>query len=133
MTPNPLPDPLPVLLEEDSLEVALRLMHTAHVHALPVATAEGLATGVLTEDEIDTPYTPDAELKVGEVMSPPPVICHPEDPLSHVEALMRERHAAYAICVDDFGGLLGLLGPDELSLIGNHGRVSRVLRGVTRR
>jgi CBS domain-containing protein len=132
MTQNPSVEPLPCLFEDDLIDVAQRLMRSAKAHALPVCTPDGQATGVLTEAEIeDAPEQPGP--RVREVMSPPPVICHAEDPLAHVEALMRERHAAYALCVDEFGSLLGLLGPDELGQIGNHGHVGRVLRGVTRR
>ncbi len=131
MTPNPSAEPLPCLFEDDLLDVAGRLMRSAHVHALPVCTPSGVATGVLTEAELKLPAS--GKPRVRQVMSAPPVVCHPEDPVAHVEALMRERHAAYALCVDEFGGLLGLLGPDELGQIGNHGHVGRVLRGVTRR
>lgn len=123
--------PVVTVTEDTSLKEAARLMTERDISGLPVLR-EGKLVGVLTEADFVDRTAPRASLldrlfkrvgtgekpeRVGDAMTPDPVVIHPY--ASHVEAarLMRRKRVKRLPVVDADGELVGIVSrSDVLSL-----------------
>ncbi|WP_374615042.1 CBS domain-containing protein [Sphingorhabdus sp.] len=114
-----------------SLEVALRMMISHHISALPVVDGDNLLKGVVTEGDFFRPQALPNDLddllsmpagermralagaKVGEIMSRDPVDIDAEATVRDALALM-ERHAVKRLPVTSDGKVVGLISRADL-------------------
>jgi len=115
MTPNPAQ-----VNPTDSLQRVSQLMGEHDCGCIPVVNADGQRSvlGVVTDRDITLrgvakgrPVT----TPIGEIMTPNPDCCAPDDDVSHVERLMSDRQIRRVVVVDDAGEVVGMIAQADLA------------------
>jgi CBS domain-containing protein len=71
-------------------------------------------------------------IQIREVMTPKPVVCHPEDSLTVCEGLMRKNQVRRMPVVDKENRLLGIVAQADLALHAPAADVSRVVTEISK-
>lgn len=104
---------------DDTLNTAAQIMWDCDCGCVPVVDDAGKAIGMITDRDVCmAAYFHGAPLwsvRVGAVMAPDPVVCHPGDALAAAEHIMRERKVRRLPVVDDDGRLVGLVSLADLA------------------
>jgi len=88
--------------EKASIQQAFNLMIGHDLRHLPVVTAEGVITGILSERDVLIVHSEGKEKSVREVMVHNPYVVHPDAPLKEVVRAM-ERHKYGCVIVTNYG------------------------------
>jgi CBS domain-containing protein len=109
----------PVMVAVDApLEEAARLLHRYAISGLPVVDAAGALVGVISQTDVvavmDTPLgrlirANASGLRVGELMSSPPVTVSLTESLEEAARLMVDRRVHRLVATDDAGRPVGVL------------------------
>jgi CBS domain-containing protein len=104
----------------DSLQRVAQLMEEHDCGCIPVVSGSDLRAviGVVTDRDITIrgvghgrpPSTP-----IGEVMTPAPDCCLPDDDLEQVERLMSDRQVRRVVVVDGAGECVGIIAQADLA------------------
>jgi len=117
---------------EDSLQAAGQSMWDHDVGLLPVVTADGRLTSVITDRDIAMAAClrgkPLHEIKVSEAMSKRRVTVLPSDDLRRTEERMRAEQIHRIPVVDSAGFLTGIITINDLA---HHLRSRKMASGVT--
>jgi CBS domain-containing protein len=107
--------------EADELEKAAQLMREHHIGYLVVVRAEtsdGVPIGVLTDRDIVIKVVAKqanaAALRVGDVMTPNPIVANENDPLKKALRAMRQIGVRRLPVVGARGQLVGILSVDDV-------------------
>jgi len=112
-----------VAAPELSLDAAWRIMQRRRIRHLPVVS-QGVLVGILSDRDILllSSAGPKGEvqvppMKVGEAMTPAPVVCDPEFPVGELARIMTERKIDALPVVSSTGALVGLVTSTDLMLL----------------
>lgn len=116
-----------------SLEEAAQIMSDADVGSVPVVE-DGRVVGVITDRDIvvravAAGLDPE-DAKVGDVMTPEVIHCHPEDDVEDAANLMEEHQIRRIVVTDGDGRLAGMLALADLA--GGTEQADEVLKEVSR-
>jgi CBS domain-containing protein len=104
----------------DSLNFAAQLMWDHDCGVVPVVEANGRLCGIITDRDICmAAYTqgkPLADVRVGEIMSRPVHVCHPQDSLDEVATIMAGAQVRRVPVVDIDGCPLGVVSLSNIAL-----------------
>lgn len=99
---------------------AAELMWDRNCGALPVVENGGRVAGIVTDRDLfialGTQNRLPADLRVGEVMTPDPVLCSPEDDIETALHTMAEWQVRRLPVVDKTGALRGILSLHDIAL-----------------
>jgi len=119
---------------ETPVSEAAALLRTYDYGSVPVCLG-GKVVGILTDRDIAlrvTARTLDPTLvRVGEVMTPDPVSCSPDDALEEAEREMADAQVRRLPVVDATGTLVGFLSLARIARSEPEGRAGHLLRGVS--
>lgn len=133
MTKNPV-----CCVERDLVETAAQLMQTEDIGAVPVV--DGLDTkkliGIVTDRDLalrvisagrEVPNT-----RVGDVMTPLPVTCYPDDDLDMAAAMMADHQVRRIPVVDSDRHLMGIISQADLATrMSDSGKVGEVVGEIS--
>ena len=113
------PDPARVT-PSDSLQRVSQLMAEHDCGCIPVVAAADQRSllGVVTDRDIAIRAVAEGRpvtTPIGEIMTPNPDCCAPDDDLSHVERLMADRQIRRVVVVDDTGEVVGMIAQADLA------------------
>jgi CBS domain-containing protein len=104
---------------QDSVETAAQVMRAKNIGFLPVCDERtDRVVGTLTDRDIAIRVVADhrpASTRVASVMTPDAVVCSPGDDVTTAEELMAENLVSRIMCVDDDGGLVGVISLSDLA------------------
>lgn len=113
----------PIVVSADApLEEAARLVHAFAVSGLPVVDGNGSLVGVISQTDLiaiqDTAIgrlirTHASGLRVGELMSSPPITIPMTGTMHEAAVMMRELHVHRLVAVDDGGRPIGVLSATD--------------------
>ncbi len=97
----------------DTLQGAATLLFSNRIGAMPVLDANGNLVGVLSERDIVAAFSQQAQdmmqLRVGDVMSSPPITCQLDDDMAQAMQVMMHHKFRHLPIVDEEGKLKGML------------------------
>ncbi len=97
----------------DTLQSAAMLLHSNHIGAMPVLDVNGKLVGILSERDIVSALSQRPQqlmqLKVGDVMSSPPVTCNENKDMCDAMRVMLSHKFRHLPIVSDSGELRGML------------------------
>ena len=97
----------------DTLQSAAMLLHSNHIGAMPVLDMDGNLVGILSERDIVSALSQRPQqlmqLKVGDVMSSPPVTCNENQDMCDAMRVMLSHKFRHLPIVSDSGELRGML------------------------
>ena len=103
-----------------SLAAAGALMWQNDCGALPIVDDAGKVIGMITDRDIciavSTRDLPCSQIRAGEVVSRPPVVCAPDDDVRSVLKLMSHEQIRRIPVVDDKGALAGIVSLNDVVL-----------------
>lgn len=114
---------------------AAEMMWNRNCGALPVVE-NGEVAGIVTDRDLfialGTQNRLPADLPVGEIMTPEPALCSPEDDIRTALKTMAERQVRRLPVVDRTGALTGILSLDDIALLAEANGLSNedVLRTI---
>jgi len=136
------PDTVAQVMSRDVLSVstdvrvsdAAQLLESFNIGSVPVSHDRKLV-GILTDRDIALRVTSRAldpmRITVGEVMTPRPLTCRPEDTLGRAEEIMGRAQVRRLPVVDREGSLVGYLALAKIARHDGERRVGRLLREVS--
>jgi CBS domain-containing protein len=122
---------------DTSAEEAARLMREHDCGVIPVVEDEGskMLVGVVTDRDIALRGVgegrgPDAP--VGELMTRGPQSCSPDDDISHVEKIMKEKKVRRVPIIDAAGHLVGIIAQADVALkVSNEQEVGELVEHIS--
>lgn len=112
-----------VAAPELALDAAWKIMQRKRIRHLPVVSA-GALVGILSDRDVLLQSTVGSKgevqvptMKVGEAMTPAPVVCDPEFPVGELARVMTERKIDALPVVSSSGALVGLVTSTDLLLL----------------
>lgn len=125
--------PVQTLTETETVEAAARRMLDANIGFLPVCNALGAVTGVLTDRDIIlrvvapglSPTVP-----ASDVMTRGVVVCRPSNDFFFAQQLMRDRHVARVVCVDDARRPVGVISLSDVVRHEDGFRLAKTVRSA---
>jgi CBS domain-containing protein len=119
---------------ETPVSEAAGLLRTYDFGSVPVCTG-GMVVGILTDRDIavrvTAPTLDPTLVRVGDVMTPDPVTCSPDDALAEAEREMADAQVRRLPVVDPQGYLVGFLSMARIARSEAEGRAGQLLRGVS--
>lgn len=115
---------------------AAAIMRELNIGFLPVCNDRGAAVGALTDRDLAVRVIATRrplETAVADVMTPGPIHCSADDPLSVAENLMARFRKSRIVCVDARSRPIGVVSLSDIARVERFDRVSRVLRDVATR
>lgn len=115
MTPNPAQ-----VNPTDSLERVSQLMAEHDCGCIPVVNADGLRSvvGVVTDRDIAVRGVAKGRpgsTPVGDIMTPDPEVCSPDDDLERIEKVMSDRQLRRVVVVDKASEVVGIIAQADLA------------------
>jgi CBS domain-containing protein len=120
---------------DDTLVGAARVMGDNHCGALPVLDTQGRPAGIITDRDICMAIARKnrfpGDVRVREVMSAYPFVCHPDDGIGAVLVTMAQRQVRRLPVVNDEGKLVGIVSVNDIAA-GSRGKAFRAADEVHR-
>jgi CBS domain-containing protein len=119
-----------------SATAAAMIMRKLNIGFLPICNDRGAAVGALTDRDLVVRVIAarrPLETPIGDVMTPGPIHCSADDPLSVAESLMARFRKSRIVCVDARSRPIGVVSLSDIARVERFDRVSRVLRDVATR
>ncbi len=123
----------------DTVDSAAWLMKEKDVGSLPIVTdhQSRRLTGVVTDRDLCCTMLIDSKdpktTLVGEVMTPDPVACGPEDDLDSCAQIMQEHQIRRVPVVDNHGCCIGVVAQADLALWANPQQVYKTVAQISKR
>jgi CBS domain-containing protein len=104
---------------QDSVETAAQVMRARNIGFLPVCDEKtDRVVGTVTDRDIAIRVVAEhkpASTRVAAIMTPDAVACRPEDDITTAEELMAENLVSRIMCIDEDGGLVGVISLSDLA------------------
>lgn len=133
MTKNP-----ECCLASDMVYAVAQRMQSADIGALPVVENHETRklNGIVTDRDLAVRVvgaSRDAtETRVGDVMTPDPVICHPADDLDTTLEVMASHQIRRIPVVDDQGQVVGIISQADIAIhVDNHDKVVQMVGEIS--
>lgn len=120
----------------DSAEDAAILMRDENVGFLPVCDQSNKVLGTITDRDLALRILAEkkgANTELEDVMTNEVVACRPDDDVREAERLMAENHKSRIVCLDERGGLIGVISLSDIAQHERGGRAAETLRDVSER
>jgi CBS domain-containing protein len=122
----------------DTVQTAARLMKAHEVGAIVVVmdTSDPLLEGVVTDRDlccgIVAPGKTAGDVPVGDLMTPVPVTCGPEDTLDECLELMQGSQVRRIPVVDERGRCLGVVAQTDVALYGSTKQIADTVKEISK-
>jgi CBS-domain-containing membrane protein len=118
----------------DTVEDAARAMRDEDLGFLPVCDQSGKVLGTITDRDIAIRLVAAKRpgiTAIGDVMTRGVVSCSPKDNILRAQELMAEHHKSRIICLDNAGGLVGVISLSDIAQHERGARAAETLRQVS--
>jgi CBS domain-containing protein len=124
------------LKEQDTVQVAAKMMRDSEVGFLPVCGPGGKVVGTITDRDIVLRLAADGGVvgtSVDKLMTRDVVSCKANDDLRRAEQLMQDHRKSRIVCVDDQGRAVGVISLSDVAQYEDAAHFSNLIRTVTQR
>jgi len=124
------------ILPQETVQDAARRMRDANVGFLPVCDEAKQVLGTVTDRDLAIRVLADARAAttaIRDVITDEVIACSPEDDLGKAQALMAQNHESRIMCLDDEGGLVGIISLSDIAEYDDWTEASETLRKISER
>ncbi len=125
-------------LAEDKVEVIAQRMESENVGALPVVESHATKKliGIVTDRDLALKVVganrDAASTKVVDIMTPNPVVCHPNDDLDSTLEVMAHHQIRRIPVVDKAGQVVGIIAQANIAIrLDNHDKAGQVVGKIS--
>lgn len=122
---------------EEGVEAVAERMRVRNVGFLPVCDERGRVIGTLTDRDLVlrvlAEHRDPRATVVGDVMTSDIVACKPSDELFVAESLMSKHKKSRILCLNDDGGVAGIISLSDVARTETGAKASAILRSVSQR
>lgn len=128
--------PVRTISEDDTVEIAAKIMREANIGFLPVHDFSAHFVGTLTDRDIALRIVAEGlptGTKVGLVMTREAIACRPDDPIQDAERMMATHRKSRIVCTTGSGYIEGVISIGDLATDDAPASVGRLLREIATR